>query len=85
MNNKHTYESLYMTIKEQYSRTVNEDEDQDKNENKKTNNYYNNIFNAYNNPNMKNLSEVLSETIGIQKPEDKKVIDNTYLYVSGFR
>ncbi len=90
MNNKHTYESLYATIKEQYSRKVKEDTDEDENQkdkerNKKKeerNRYLEKVINTYNNPSAANIEEVLRETTGIKREE--KEIDNTYVYMSGY-
>lgn len=91
MNNKHTYESLYLTIKEQYSRTKQEDTDdktteKDKERYKKMekrNKYLEKIINTYNNPSAGNIEQVLRETTGIKKEE--KDIDNTYVYLSGYK
>lgn len=87
---KHTYESLYLTIKEQYSRTVKETDGEEwelkvpidikKEERSK---YYNKIMDTYNNPSASAISEVLSETVGIKK--EQKEIDNTYVYLSAYK
>ncbi len=87
--NKHTYESLYMTIKEQYSRRIKEEgegegKEQETANNIKMNDYYNKLFNVYNNPSAANINEIIGETIGIKREENKD-IDNSYVYLSLFK
>jgi hypothetical protein len=73
----HTYDSLYRTIKEQYSRKGIKTDDID--ERQET--IVKNVINVYNNPSISGILETGKTIIELQKPIKPEDDVNNYLYV----